>query len=59
MANIHLLYQITRKTIKLLESGCLDDFTHNKTIQKIVESTRINKIEKEMIKNMKRCNNEK
>ena len=47
------------KTIKLLESGCLDDFTHNKTIQKIIESTRIDKIEKEMLRNMKRCKNEK
>lgn len=47
-----------KKTLKLLKIGNLDDFTHNKAIQKIIESTRVEKIEKERLRGMKRCKNE-
>ena len=39
---------------KLLKENSLDDWTHNKTIQKIRESLRISKEEKEMLKTWKR-----
>ena len=42
------------KTQKLLKENSLDDWTHNKTIQKIRESLRISKEEKEMLKTWKR-----
>lgn len=37
-----------------LEENCLDDFTYNKAIQKIIESNRILKEEKIELKNLKR-----
>ena len=42
------------KTIKYLKNNKLDDFTHNKAIQKIIESYRVTKEEKEFIKTLKR-----
>ncbi len=42
------------KAQKLLKENSLDDWTHNKTIQKIRESLRIRKEEKEMLKTWKR-----
>lgn len=42
------------KTRMLLEKNTMDDFTHNKTIQKIRESYRVSKEEKEGLKNLKR-----
>lgn len=42
------------KTIKLLEQGSLDAFTHNKTIQKICESLRVSKESKNNLKKLKK-----
>lgn len=42
------------KTIEYLKNNKLDDFTHNKAIQKITESYRIPKEEKEFVKTLKR-----
>lgn len=37
-----------------MENNTMDDFTHNKTIQKIRESYRVSKEEKEELKALKR-----
>lgn len=42
------------KTMKFLKQNKLDDFTYNKALQKIIESYRVTKEDKEMIRNMKR-----
>lgn len=42
------------KTRMLLEKNTMDDFTYNKTIQKIRESYRVSKEEKEELKKLKR-----
>lgn len=42
------------KTIAFLNNNDLDDFTYNKALQKIMESYRVSKEEKEIIKGMKR-----
>lgn len=42
------------KTEKLLTENCLDDFTHNKSIQKIRESYRVSKEDKERLNTWKR-----
>ena len=42
------------KTIKLFKKNQLDDFTYNKALQKIIESNRISKEEKDKIRKMKR-----
>ena len=42
------------KTRTLMENNTMDDFTHNKTIQKIRESYRVSKEEKEELKALKR-----
>lgn len=42
------------KTWKYLEKGSLDDFTHNKAIQKIRESYRVSKEEKERLLSLKK-----
>lgn len=42
------------KTEKYLEKSKLDDFTYNKSIQKIIESNRIEKNEKQRLKKYKR-----
>lgn len=42
------------KTMILLKENNLDDFTFNKAIQKIIESNRISKAEKEEIRKLKR-----
>ncbi len=42
------------KTEKLLTENCLDDFTHNKSIQKIRESYRVKKEDKERLNTWKR-----
>ena len=54
LGSIDLLYSFPEKTQKLLKENSLDDWTHNKTIQKIRESLRISKEEKEMLKTWKR-----
>ena len=41
------------KTMNLLKDNHLDDFTYNKTLQKIVESYRVGKEDKELIRSMK------
>ena len=43
-----------QKTRKFLENDTLDDFTHNKAIQKIRESYRVSKEEKEELKLLKK-----
>lgn len=42
------------ETLKYLNDNDLDDFTYNKSIQKIVESYRVNNDKKEILKSMKR-----
>lgn len=42
------------KVRELLENNDMDDFTHNKTIQKIRESYRVSREEKESLKKLKR-----
>lgn len=42
------------KTSRFLENNLLDKFTYNKTLQKIIESNRVDKETKEKIKKMKR-----
>ncbi len=42
------------KTIKYLQNNQLDDFTYNKAIQKMIESNRVSKEEKDELKKMKR-----
>ena len=44
------------KTLEYLINNKLDDFTYNKALQKIIESYRVSKDEKEIIRNMKRKN---
>ncbi|MED4402418.1 DNA alkylation repair protein [Metabacillus fastidiosus] len=41
-------------TMKYLKNNKLDDFTYNKALQKIVESNRVNKETKSLIRSMKR-----
>ena len=43
-----------KKTRKFLESGVMDEFTHNKSIQKIRESYRVSREEKEELKKLKK-----
>ncbi len=45
------------KTIKIIEDKKLDIWTHNKTIQKAIESYRISKEQKEYLKGLKRKDN--
>jgi len=42
------------KTLNYLKENNLDDFTYNKALQKIIESYRVSKEEKEFIKTLKR-----
>lgn len=42
------------QTKRLLENNQMDDFTHNKAIQKIRESYRVSRTEKEMLSQLKR-----
>ena len=42
------------KTKEFLKNNNLDDFTYNKALQKIIESNRVSKEEKEQIKKLKR-----
>ena len=42
------------KTMSYLKHNNLDDFTYNKSLQKICESLRVNKDTKILIKSMKR-----
>ena len=43
-----------KETFQYLKTDHLDDFTHNKAIQKICESYRVSKEEKEKLKEWKR-----
>lgn len=49
--------KFTEKTMKYLNSNLLDDFTYNKAIQKIIESSRVDRQTKEKLRKMKRINN--
>ena len=42
------------KTMNLFQKNILDDFTYNKALQKIIESNRVSKQEKDKIRKMKR-----
>ena len=42
------------QTMKFLQNNLLDDFTYNKSLQKIVESNRIDQVSKTLIRSMKR-----
>ena len=42
------------ETVKILENNALDKWTHNKTIQKAIESYRITKEQKDYLKTLKR-----
>jgi len=44
------------KTTKFLKNNTLDDFTYNKSLQKIIESFRVDDGRKDMIRDMKRRN---
>jgi hypothetical protein len=44
-------------TLSYLKENQLDDFTYNKSLQKITESYRVDPSTKEMIRSMKRKNN--
>lgn len=46
------------KTLSFLQDNKLDDWTHNKAIQKIVESRRVNDIDKTLVKSYKRVKNQ-
>lgn len=43
------------ETMKYLRNNTLDDFTYNKSLQKITESLRVDKSAKELIRSMKRA----
>jgi 3-methyladenine DNA glycosylase AlkD len=47
------------RTFDFLKNNRLDDFTHNKTLQKIIESRRVNEETKEMIRTLKRRKSDK
>ena len=47
-------FKFTEKTMVFLKNNKLDDFTYNKSLQKIIESNRVDKETKEVIKTMKR-----
>ena len=42
------------KTMEYLKNNTLEDFTYNKALQKITESLRVGRDEKELIRSMKR-----
>lgn len=44
----------TDKTMQYLNNNTLDDFTYNKALQKITESLKVDKDEKQLIRSMKR-----
>lgn len=46
--------KFNEKAIKILESNNLDKFTHNKAIQKMIESYRINDNQKNLLRKMKK-----
>lgn len=46
--------KFSEKTMKLFANNQLDDFTYNKALQKIIESNRVSKEEKDQIRKMKR-----
>lgn len=43
-----------KNTMRIIERGSLDEFTHNKAIQKICESFRVSKEDKEFLKKLKK-----
>jgi len=45
-----------KETLKFLKESNLDNFTYNKSLQKIIESNRVSKQEKDKIRKMKRKN---
>lgn len=46
--------KFSKETLKYLKSNTLSDFVYNKSIQKIIESTRVSQEEKEKLRKMKR-----
>lgn len=58
MANAWLIsicyIKYPEKTIKFLETTKIDNWTYNKAIQKIIESTRVRKEEKDFLRTMKK-----
>ena len=54
MARFGLLCQFPEQTKAFLCENQMDDFTHNKSIQKIRESYRVSKEEKEELNKLKR-----
>ena len=46
--------EFPEKTLSMLRNGRLDDFTYNKTLQKITESLRVDPETKKMIKGLRR-----
>lgn len=56
---ISIMYiKYEKETLDYLKTTKIDDFTYNKSIQKIIESKQVSDIKKESLANMKRrCNN--
>ncbi len=58
MANAWLIsvayINFKKQTLSFLRTSCLDDWTYHKSIQKIRESQRVSRKEKEMLKTLKR-----
>lgn len=53
--NLSVCYvKFPKETLELLRDNQLDDFTCNKTLQKIIESYRVSKEEKDLMRSMKR-----
>ena len=45
------------KTLEFIKNNKLDTFTHNKAIQKIIESFRVNDNDKKYLRTLKRSTN--
>lgn len=54
MGAVSLLCKVPEITMQYLKQNALDDFTYNKTLQKIIESYRVDTETKKLIKQMKR-----
>ena len=46
--------KFTKKLVNYLRNNNLDDWTYNKTIQKIIESNRVSNNDKNILRSMKR-----
>ena len=54
MANINFVCKISRENIGIFKDNSLDPWVHNKGIQKIRESIRVTKEDKELVKTLKK-----